>query len=93
MKSAISIIIFLIICAMIAETEITFNPFRIQFHQWERLVGYFLFIIALFFLYCSAYKEGCKDGYNRCLDDVMKIIDEKDEKMKSDEHLPSGTKI
>ena len=83
----------MIICAMIAETEISFNPFRIQFHQWERLVGYFLFLVALFFLYCSAYKEGCKDGYKKCLNDVMKIIDEKDEKKISDEHLPSGSEV
>lgn len=70
----------MIICVMIAETEISFNPFRIQFHQWERLVGYFLFLVALFFLNCSAYKEGCKDGYKKCLNDVMEILDEKDEK-------------
>lgn len=80
MKTAISIIIFLVICAMIAETEISFNPFRIQFHQWERLVGYFLFIVALFFLNFSAYMAGCKDGYRTCLNDVMQILDEKDEK-------------
>lgn len=80
MKTAISITIFLIICAMIAETEISFNPFRIQFHQWERLVGYFLLLVALFFLNCSAYMAGRKDGYKKCLNDVMQILDEKDEK-------------
>ena len=42
MKTAISIIIFLIVCAMIAGTEISFNPFRIRFHEWEKLVGYIL---------------------------------------------------
>lgn len=96
MKTAIQIIIFLIVCAMIAGTEISFNPFRIRFHDWERLIGYLLLIFSFVFLTFSAYKNGYERGYKRGSECVIEILKEKQEQKKSeksDEHLPSRTKV
>ena len=96
MKTAISIIIFLIVCAMIAGTEISFNPFRIRFHEWEKLVGYILLIFSFFFLTFSSYKNGYERGYRRGSEHVIEILKERQEQKKAEknnEHLSQGTEV
>lgn len=96
MKTAISIIIFLIVCAMIAGTEISFNPFRIRFHDLEKLIGYILLIFSFFFLTFSAYKNGYEKGYKDGSKRVIEILEEQMEQKKAeknDEHLSSETEV
>lgn len=80
MKTAIQIIIFLIVCALIANVEISFNPFRIRAHDWEKLVGYFLLLLAFFFLNFQAHKSGYEKGWKDGSDCVLKILKEQSEK-------------
>lgn len=96
MKTAISIVIFLIVCAMIAGLEITFNPFRIQFHSWEKLVGYILLMFSFFFLTFSTYKNGYERGYKKGSERVIEILKKQQEQKKAEmgnEHLPSETEV
>lgn len=96
MKTAISIVIFLIVCAMIAGTEISFSPFRIRFHEWDKLVGYVLLMLALFCLNFNAYRDGYEKGYKDGSNRVIEILKEQQQQKKaekSDEHLSPGTEV
>lgn len=96
MKTAISIVIFLIVCAIIAGTEISFSPFRIRFHEWDKLVGYILLMHALFFLKFNAYRDGYEKGYKDGSKRVIEILKEQQEQKKAGknhEHLSPGTEV
>ena len=75
MKTALLVICFIVVCAFIAQVEISFSPFRIRAHAWANLLGFVLIYFGFMFLVYHEYGKGYKKG----AEDVVKFMIEKNE--------------
>lgn len=70
MKIVISIMVLIIIFAFIAETTISFTPFKITFKSLPIAIGTTLIIIAIG---CFKY-QWKKEGYSEAMKDATEIV-------------------
>ena len=96
MKTTISVLIILVVCAFVGELEVSFNPFIIRLNAWQNLVGYILVFLAFLFLNLGAYRNGYELGWKRGSEYVIEYLKKFSEQKKteqSNEHVSPGAEI
>ena len=86
MKSTIiTLVIFLAFFLFLANTSLSFKPFKIQFNNWLLAVGWFVLLTGVFIIKYDAERKATKGTIEQIQQAIDKVIEEKEsEKCEAD---------
>lgn len=70
------IIAMLVVFVWLSNTEISFEPFSINFHKWKYALGYILIIFCLTIGCTLIYLDGVSEGKKQYKSMVEEVINE-----------------
>lgn len=78
MKVIISILIYVVAFLFLSDIKITYKPFTVSLPNWVYAAGFFLILIGVMVIGYNSFRK----GYNKAIDDVETILQQKREEAK-----------
>lgn len=76
MKTAISILLFVILALIVGDFKITFSPFSVSLPGWIKIIAWTCFVIGMVMLEVHSFRQGLVKGADLMGDHIIKVMQE-----------------